>query len=108
MAAVKARACPGKSLASAPRKVIYPGMGCLSVHVLTRPEFLTGKVRGLTISDLIMRIRSVQAMSSPLSPNGEQMANLLASSVTGAVVIAITNPLDCLKQRWQVNKMTLF
>jgi hypothetical protein len=25
-----------------------------------------------------------------------------ASCVTGAAVIAITNPLDCLKQRWQV------
>ena len=28
--------------------------------------------------------------------------NIVASCFTGATVIAITNPLDCLKQRWQV------
>ena len=30
------------------------------------------------------------------------MAELSASCITGSLVIAITNPLDCLKQRWQV------
>jgi hypothetical protein len=29
-------------------------------------------------------------------------SNIVASCVTGATVIAITNPLDCLKQRWQL------
>jgi hypothetical protein len=29
--------------------------------------------------------------------------NIAASCVTGATVIAITNPLDCLKQRWQIS-----
>lgn len=28
--------------------------------------------------------------------------NVLASSATGAIVISVTNPLDCVKQRWQV------
>jgi hypothetical protein len=31
-------------------------------------------------------------------------SNVVASCVTGAAVIAITNPLDCLKQRWQLNR----
>tara|TARA_B110001452_G_scaffold193945_1_gene163922 strand:- start:526 stop:1434 length:909 start_codon:yes stop_codon:yes gene_type:complete len=30
------------------------------------------------------------------------LSNVAASCFTGATVIAITNPLDCLKQRWQV------
>jgi hypothetical protein len=30
--------------------------------------------------------------------------NVAASCVTGASVIAITNPLDCLKQRWQISR----
>jgi hypothetical protein len=30
--------------------------------------------------------------------------NVAASCVTGATVIAITNPLDCLKQRWQISR----
>ena len=30
--------------------------------------------------------------------------NVGASCITGATVIAITNPLDCLKQRWQVSR----
>ena len=30
--------------------------------------------------------------------------DLLAASSTGALVIALTNPLDCLKQRWQVSR----
>jgi hypothetical protein len=29
--------------------------------------------------------------------------NIAASCITGATVIAITNPLDCLKQRWQIS-----
>lgn len=28
--------------------------------------------------------------------------NILASTLTGSLVISITNPLDCLKQRWQI------
>ena len=36
---------------------------------------------------------------------GGEAANILASCWTGAVVIALTNPLDCLKQRWQVAQM---
>lgn len=32
--------------------------------------------------------------------------NIAASCFTGATVIAITNPLDCLKQRWQVAQTT--
>jgi hypothetical protein len=31
-------------------------------------------------------------------------SNVVASCITGATVIAITNPLDCLKQRWQLNR----
>ena len=31
-----------------------------------------------------------------------EAANLIASCWTGAAVIALTNPLDCLKQKWQV------
>jgi hypothetical protein len=30
--------------------------------------------------------------------------NVAASCFTGAAVIALTNPLDCLKQRWQLNR----
>ena len=30
--------------------------------------------------------------------------NVVASCVTGAAVIALTNPLDCLKQRWQLSR----
>jgi hypothetical protein len=30
--------------------------------------------------------------------------NVVASCITGATVIAVTNPLDCLKQRWQVSR----
>jgi hypothetical protein len=30
--------------------------------------------------------------------------NVVASCVTGAMVIAVTNPLDCLKQRWQIRR----
>ena len=35
-------------------------------------------------------------------PRREQLLNAAASSATGAAVIFLTNPLDCLKQRWQV------
>lgn len=31
-------------------------------------------------------------------------AQALASSATGGLVIALTNPLDCVKQRWQVER----
>ncbi len=30
--------------------------------------------------------------------------NVAASCITGAMVIAVTNPLDCLKQRWQISR----
>ena len=43
-------------------------------------------------------------------PKDTRAAELGASCFTGALVIAITNPLDCLKQRWQVAPpgLTLF
>ena len=34
----------------------------------------------------------------------KDILNVGASCITGATVIAITNPLDCLKQRWQVSQ----
>ena len=43
-------------------------------------------------------------MPTPMQPKPrrEQLLNAAASSATGAAVIFLTNPLDCLKQRWQV------
>ena len=37
-----------------------------------------------------------------MSTSSTRSAEIAASCFTGAAVIAITNPLDCLKQRWQV------
>lgn len=41
-------------------------------------------------------------MGSPPPSRWQQRANVAASCFTGAAVIALTNPLDCLKNRYQV------
>ena len=38
-----------------------------------------------------------------MSDHKNAACNVVASCATGASVIAITNPLDCLKQRWQLS-----
>jgi hypothetical protein len=39
-----------------------------------------------------------------MSDHNNAACNVVASCITGASVIAITNPLDCLKQRWQLSR----